>query len=172
MNATPFSRLSSCSLHSGLWKMLIVMLIVQTPIDIGEQSNTLQLCQAYVYCMFLSLSLIPIFIPVFCVFVSFIFLFCFLKGSLSKSNTVSHSMRQLQSPASWSGPSILSPTSWLFKRAKAQQCSFLNTQIHPCTNRGTAVWQKSPPPPSLSLSPSLLTLDSDTLALLITHPPP
>lgn len=118
----------------------------------------------------LSLSLIPIFIPVFYFFVSFIFLFCFLKGSLSKSNTVSHSMRQLQSPASWSGPSILSPTSWLFKRAKAQQCSFLNTQIHPCTNRGTAVWQKSPPPPSLSLS--LLTLDSDTLALLITHPPP
>lgn len=67
----------------------------------------------------------------------------FLKGSLCKSNRVSPSVRQLQSPAPWSGPSILSPTSWLFKRAKAQQCSFLNTQIHPSTNRGTAVWQKS-----------------------------
>lgn len=74
---------------------------------------------------------------------SFILRFFILKGSLSKSNTVSRSVRQLQSPALWSGPSILSPTSWLFKRAKAQQCSFLNTQIHPSTNRGTAVWQKS-----------------------------
>lgn len=100
--------------------------------------------------------------------------FCFLKGSLSKSNTVPLSVRQLQSPAPWSGPSILSPTSWLFKRAKAQQCSFLNTQIHPSTNRGTAVWQKSPSL-SLILPPlplSFLTLDSDTLPPLITHPPP
>lgn len=91
---------------------------------------------------------------------SFILRFFILKGSLSKSNTVSRSVRQLQSPALWSGPSILSPTSWLFKRAKAQQCSFLNTQIHPSTNRGTAVWQKS-----LSFS---LTL-SHSPALPLSH---
>lgn len=101
---------------------------------------------------------------------SFILRFFILKGSLSKSNTASRSVRQLQSPALWSGPSILSPTSWLFKRAKAQQCSFLNTQIHPSTNRGTAVWQKSlsfsftlshspaPPLSHLELSLSLPTL--------------
>ncbi len=139
------------------------------------------MCIANIFLSF-SLSSLLLFLSL-----SFIFLFYFLKGSISKSNTVSLSMRQLQSPALWSGPSILSPTSWLFKRAKAQQCSFLNTQIHPSTNRGTAVWQKSL---SLSLSLSLPlffslscscshsltlsfpTLDSDTLPPLITHPPP
>lgn len=77
-------------------------------------------------------------------------------------------MRQLQSAALRSGPSILSSTSWLFKRAKAQRCSFLNTQIRPGTYRGTAVWLKSP---SLSLSPSLPTLDFDTPLPSSSHYP-
>lgn len=124
-------------------------------------------CQVYVYCIF---SFFLIFPFSFCLPFHLSF-FLILKGSLSKSNTVSLSVRQLQSPAPWSGPSILSPTSWLFKRAKAQQCSFLNTQIHPSTNRETAVWQKSL---SLSLSLTLSICLSLCLSLLFltldSHP--
>ena len=70
--------------------------------------------------------------------------------------------------APWSGPSILSPTSRLFKRAKAQRCSFLNTQIHPSTNRGTAVWQRSL---SLRLSLALLHYLSSPWTLTPPHHP-
>lgn len=124
-------------------------------------------------------AFVSIFFPcisAFCFFLSFILslsltLFL-LKGSLSKSNTVSLSVRQLQSSAPWSDPSILSPTSWLFKRAKAQQCGFLNTQIQPSANRGTVVWQKIL---SLSLShflslPWTLTLSPLSLPTLLHRP--
>lgn len=68
---------------------------------------------AYVCCVFrslfdsylLSCFLSIFFLPFFFLFF-FPFLFCFLKGSLSKSNTVSLSMWRLQSPAPWSGLSI------------------------------------------------------------------
>lgn len=166
MNATPYPWFPS---FYRKWKMFIIILILQTVINKKEEKahvwRHVQLVCAFFLisilkiCFFLSLALPPFLWP----------FFFFLKGSLSKSNTVSLSMTQLQSPALWSGPSILSPTSWLFKRAKAQQCSFLNTQIHPSTNRGTAVGQKSVSL-SLSLQLSFLTLDSDT-PTPITHAP-
>lgn len=76
-------------------------------------------------------------------------LFFFWKA-VSLNPSVGLSMWQLQSPILWSGLSILSPTSWLFKRAKAQQCSFLNTQIHVHQVRDHCL-AKEPPAPSLRL---------------------
>lgn len=74
--------------------------------------------------------------------ISVLFHSLFLKGSQSPSNTVFSQQEAVQSAAPRSGPRILSPSSRLFKRAKAQQCRFLNTQVL-ITNRGLAVWQKS-----------------------------
>lgn len=159
--------------------MLIVIVIWRTDANVegaecdvrGESVQRILLLS-----FFLSFSFHIISVFLFFYFsLSFILCFFFLKSRLSKSNTVSRSVRQLQSPALWSGPSILSPTSWLFKRAKAQQCSFLNTQIHPSTNRGTAVWQKSLSSSlsrSSTLSPHLGLWHSPSSPLLFAHPPP
>lgn len=75
-------------------------------------------------------------------------------------------MWQLQSPAPWPGLSILSPTSWLFKRAKAQQCSFLNTQIH--VHRDHCL-VKEPPPPRNPPSASASSPSSSLFLLLSPH---
>lgn len=66
-------------------------------------------------------------------------------------------MWRLQSLAPWSGLSVLSPTSWLFKRAKEQERSFLNTQIHVCRRRDRCLAKEPPhcPPPSPHLVPTL-----------------
>lgn len=63
--------------------------------------SALSLFDSYLLSCFLFL-----FFSAFHFFSFFFFLFCFLKGSLSKSNTVSLSMWRLQSPAPWSGLSI------------------------------------------------------------------
>lgn len=75
--------------------------------------------------------------------------FFFLKGSFFKSKHLPQHVAA-SNPLLWSGLSILSPTSWLFKRAKAQQCSFLNTQIHVHQDRDHCL-AKEPPAPSLRL---------------------
>lgn len=100
----------------------------------------------------LSLSLIPICSPVFCFFFFLSFIFFFSLSSFAFRKAVSRNPIQFLSacggfkaPLCGQARRSLSPTSWLFKRAKAQRCSFLNTQIQPRTNRGTAVWQKSTP---------------------------
>lgn len=83
-------------------------------------------------------------------------------------------MWQLQSPAPWSGLSILSATSWLFKRAKAQRCSFLNTQIHLHQERDHCLAKENPPPAFfLSSSSSLFPLSPHLgLRLFTSHYPP
>lgn len=99
--------------------------------------------------------------------------FLFWKGSLFKSNSVCLSMWWLQSPALWSGLSILSPTSCLFKRAKAQQCSFLNTQIHKHQERDHCLAKEAPPHAFSPSSSSSLSLSSHLgLRLSTSHYPP
>lgn len=148
--------------------MLIVMLIFQTRMsEMKTRRLSERVAPMYFYielfCLLISIS-IPLFE---------IFLF-FLKGSLFKSNRVCLSMWRLQSLTPWSGLSILSPTSWLFKGAKEEERSFLNTQIHVCRRRDRCLAKEPPYRPLLLpiLFPLfLLTLGSDSRPLII-HPPP
>ena len=148
MNATSCSRLPSRYLHAGSRKKNDNCYANLSNGERDEQHHMFESCQAYVSRIFLPflfdspprlffLSFILLF------FILFLFFLLFWKAvSLNPIQFLS-AWGSFKALAPWSGPSILSPTSRLFKRAKAQRCSFLNTQIHPSTNRGTAVWQKS-----------------------------
>lgn len=125
----------------------------------------------------LSLSLIPICSPVLCFFFFLSFIFFFPSFAFRKAVSLNpiqflSACGGFKAPLRGQACRSLSPTSWLFKRAKAQRCSFLNTQIQPRTNRGTAVWQKSTPAPFfLPLSsPWTLTLSPSSLPTLLRRP--
>lgn len=101
---TMFAIAISLSARGLAEKMIIVMLISQTE---KEMSNITCLSHVKLMCLAYSSPFPLILCPppfAFCLSFSSLFFFSFflaiLKGSLSKSNTVSLSVRQLQSPGS------------------------------------------------------------------------
>lgn len=158
----PDCHLASCMPACG--KMLIVMLIFQTHMRVMKNKTWKRSCctePTYVHVELFPLDFYLHLHP------SLLF---FLKGSLSLNPIAFASacggFKALLRGQAWP---ILSPTSWLFKRAKAQQCSFLNTQIHVHQQRDHCL-AKEPPAPSHCLVLSLSLSRSSPWTLHLSLP--